>query len=331
MNSIEFAKPHYFYLLILVVPIVIYYIYNQKKYRAFLLFSKIPEEIKNIKSYKNFLIHIPFVLKILAIIFLIIALARPQSTTKFETTHTEGIDIIIALDISGSMLARDFKPDRLEASKEIAIEFISGRPNDRIGLVLFSSESFTQCPLTTDKAVLINLFKEVKVGMIEDGTAIGMGIANAVARLKNSNAKSKVIILLTDGVNNTGNIDPLTAAELARSFGIRVYTIGIGTSGVAPYPFKDIFGRTFLQNVPVEIDENLLKKIAEITDGRYFRATNNQKLREIYAEIDKMEKSIINKNEYTRKKEEYLPFAIIAFVLITLLAIFNYIIIKKLP
>lgn len=331
MNKIEFARPEYLYLLILVIPIIIFYIYRRKKYIPYLLFSKIPEEFKKIKSFKILIIHIPFFFEILALVLIIIALARPQSTTKFETTHTEGIDIIIALDISGSMLARDFQPDRVEASKEIAIEFISGRPYDRMGLVLFSSESFTQCPLTTDRAVLINLFKEVKVGMIEDGTAIGLGLANAVARLKNSDAKSKVIILLTDGVNNTGNIDPITAAELAKSYGIRVYTIGIGTTGMAPYPFKDIFGRTVLQNVPVEIDEELLKKIAEITGGKYFRATNNQKLREIYNDIDKMEKTIINRNEYTKKQEEYLLLVLISFILLVMSFLFKYLFIKKLP
>jgi Ca-activated chloride channel family protein len=223
----------------------------------------------------------------------------------------------MAMDISGSMLARDFKPDRLEASKDVATEFISGRPYDRIGLVVFSGESFTQCPLTTDHAVLINLMREIQSGMIEDGTAIGMGLANAVNRIKDSEAKSKVIILLTDGVNNRGEVAPATAAGIAKTFGIRVYTIGVGTQGMAPYPVQTPFGIQY-QNMPVEIDEAILKEIAQTTGGRYFRATDNDKLVQVYGEIDKLEKSKIDVKQFTRKEEKYLTPAIIAFCLLVI-------------
>jgi Ca-activated chloride channel family protein len=253
----------------------------------------------------------------IAVILLIIVLARPQSSDKFQDVSTEGIDIVMAMDISGSMLARDFKPDRLEASKDVATEFISGRPYDRIGLVVFSGESFTQCPLTTDHAVLINLLQEIQSGMIEDGTAIGMGLANAVNRIKDSEAKSKVVILLTDGVNNMGEVAPATAAGIAKTFGIRVYTIGVGTQGMAPYPVQTPFGIQY-QNMPVEIDEAILKEIAQTTGGRYFRATDNNKLIQVYAEIDKLEKSKIDVKQFTRKEEKYLTPALIAFCLLVI-------------
>jgi Ca-activated chloride channel family protein len=282
-------------------------------------------------SYKYILRHIFFGFKLLVIVLLTFVLARPQSTNSWENISTQGIDIIVALDISGSMLARDFSPDRLEASKDVATEFISGRPNDRIGLVVFSAESFTQCPLTTDHAVLINLFKNVRSGMIEDGTAVGVGLANAVKRLKDSDAISKVIILLTDGVNNRGVIDPITAAELAKTFGIRVYTIGVGSMGTAPYPVQDMFGRIVYQQVPVEIDEKTLLQIADITGGKYFRATNNEKLRQIYNDVDKLEKSKINVKEFSRKEEEYLPFAIAAFILLTLEFLLRKTILRSIP
>jgi Ca-activated chloride channel family protein len=227
------------------------------------------------------------------------------------------------------MLARDFKPDRLEASKDVATEFISGRPYDRIGLVVFSGESFTQCPLTTDHAVLINLMREIQSGMIEDGTAIGMGLANAVSRIKDSEAKSKVIILLTDGINNRGEIAPATAAGIAKTFGIRVYTIGVGTQGMAPYPVQTPFGVQY-QNMPVEIDEAILKEIAQTTGGKYFRATDNSKLVQVYGEIDKLEKSKIDVNQFIRKEEKYLTPAIIAFCLLALEMFIRYTVMRKL-
>jgi Ca-activated chloride channel family protein len=265
----------------------------------------------------------------IALALLIIVLARPQSTDRFQDVSTEGIDIVLALDISGSMLARDFKPDRLEASKNVATEFISGRPYDRIGLVVFSGESFTQCPLTTDHAVLINLMREIQSGMIEDGTAIGMGLATAVNRIKDSEAKSKVIILLTDGVNNRGEIAPATAAGIAKTFGIRVYTIGVGTQGMAPYPVQTPFGTQY-QNMPVEIDEDILKEIAQTTGGRYFRATDNDKLVQVYNEIDKLEKSKIDVKQFIRKEEKYLNIAISAFSLLVLEILLRNTILRKL-
>jgi Ca-activated chloride channel family protein len=248
---------------------------------------------------------------------LIFVLARPQKTDKFQNSTTEGIDIILTLDISGSMLARDFKPDRLEASKNVATEFISGRPYDRIGLVVFSGESFTQCPLTTDHAVLINLMREIKSGMIEDGTALGNGLATAVNRIKDSKAKSKVIILLTDGVNNRGEIAPSTAADIAKTFGVRVYTIGVGTQGTAPYPVQTVYGMQF-QDMPVEIDEALLKDIASKTGGKYFRATDNNKLIQVYSEIDKLEKSKIDVRQFQRKEEKFLLPSLIVLILLAL-------------
>ena len=260
----------------------------------------------------KYLRYILFALRAIAVTLLIIVVARPQKTDIIQDVTTEGIDIILTLDISGSMLARDFRPDRLEASKNVATEFISGRPYDRMGLVVFSGESFTQCPLTTDHAVLINLMREVQSGMIEDGTAIGMGLATAVNRIKDSEAKSKVIILLTDGVNNRGEIAPATAADIAKTFGIRVYTIGVGTQGMAPYPVQTPVGIQY-QNMPVEIDEEILKEIAGKTGGMYFRATDNNKLIQVYNEIDKMEKSKIDVRQFTRKEEKYLIPAIIAF------------------
>jgi len=280
-------------------------------------------------TIRNYLQNVLFGARMTAGLLLIIVLARPQSTDKFQDVSTEGIDIILALDISGSMLARDFKPDRLEASKDVATEFISGRPYDRIGLVVFSGESFTQCPLTTDHAVLINLLREIQSGMIEDGTAIGMGLANAVNRIKDSEAKSKVIILLTDGINNRGEVAPATAAGIAKTFGVRVYTIGVGTMGTAPYPVQTPFGTQY-QNMPVEIDEGILKEIALTTGGKYFRATDNDKLVQVYGEIDKLEKSKIDVRQFTRKEEKYLIPAIIAFFILAIEMLVRYTFLRKL-
>jgi len=255
--------------------------------------------------------HSGIVLRCLALAVLIVAISRPQSSLSWQNSTTEGIDIVIASDISGSMLAEDFTPNRMEAGKNIAIDFIKNRPNDRIGLVIFSGESFTQCPLTIDHEVLINLFKDIKNGMIDDGTAIGMGLATAVNRLKESDTKSKVIILLTDGSNNTGSIPPITAAEIAKQFGVRVYTVGLGTRGMAPYPVQTPMGIQY-QRVPVDVDEGTLTKIAEITGGKYFRATNNSTLKNIYDQIDKLEKAKIDVTQYHKKTELFFPFALIA-------------------
>ena len=268
-------------------------------------------------TFRHYLRHILFALRVITITLLIIVLARPQKTDRFQNVSTEGIDIMLVQDISGSMLSRDFKPDRIEAAKNIATEFISGRPYDRIGLVVFSGESFTQCPLTTDHAVLINLLREIQSGMIEDGTAIGMGLATAVNRIKDSPSKSKVIILLTDGVNNKGEIAPATAAGIAKTFGIRVYTIGVGTQGMAPYPVQTPYGIQY-QDMPVEIDEGILQEISQMTGGKYFRATDNDSLEKIYKEIDKLEKSKIDVKQFSRKEEKYLLPALIAFFLLVI-------------
>jgi Ca-activated chloride channel family protein len=315
MRSITFADPVFLYLLLIVPAMIAFYVLKQHKASPSLRMPGLKPFEKTGTTFRNYLRHILFALRAVAVSLLIIVLARPQSTSNFRDVSTEGIDIVLALDISGSMLARDFKPDRLEASKNVATEFISGRPYDRIGLVVFSGESFTQCPLTTDHAVLINLMREIQSGMIEDGTAIGMGLANAVNRIKDSEAKSKVIILLTDGINNMGEIAPATAADIAKTFGVRVYTIGVGTQGMAPYPVQTPFGTQF-QNMPVEIDEAILKEIAGKTGGRYFRATDNNKLVQVYKEIDQLEKSKIDVKQFIRKEEKFLVPAFIAFCLI---------------
>jgi len=330
MYSIEFANPGLLYLLLLVIPAIGWYIYRHNRVQAELQLPAVAP-VKQVKrSFRIYLRHVPFVLRLLVFMLLVIVLARPQSTNRWEDETVEGIDIMLALDISGSMLAGDFSPNRIEASKDVASEFVVSRPNDRIGIVLFSGESFTQCPLTTDHAVLINLLHEVRVGVIEDqSTAIGLGLATAVKRLKDSNAKSRVVILVTDGVNNTGSVDPLTAAEIAKTFGVRVYTVGVGTHGTAPYPYTDIFGRTYFQQMEVEIDEPMLKQISSMTSGAYFRATNNQKLKDIYAEIDKLEKSKIDVKQYSRKYEEYRIFALGAFLLLLLEIVLRTVVIRS--
>ncbi len=315
MNGITFANPLFLYLLTVVPAMIVFYLLKQQKASASLRMPGLQPFAGIPKTFRHYLRHILFAARVAGVSLLIIVLARPQATNKYQNVSTEGIDIVLALDISGSMLARDFKPDRLEASKNVAIEFISGRPYDRIGLVVFSGESFTQCPITTDHAVLINLLREIQSGMIEDGTAIGMGLATAVNRIKDSQAKSKVIILLTDGVNNRGEIAPATAAGIAKTFGVRVYTIGVGTQGMAPYPVNTPFGVQY-QDMPVEIDEGILKEISATTGGKYFRATDNNKLSEVYKEIDKLEKSKIDVRQFSRKEEKYLLPALIAFCLL---------------
>ncbi|WP_020532683.1 vWA domain-containing protein [Flexithrix dorotheae] len=315
LNNITFANPEYFFLLLIIIPMIAWYVMNRNKAYASLQVSDISALALAGRTYKYYLQHLPFFLRVITIALFITILARPQSQDSWENTNIEGIDIVIATDISGSMLARDFEPDRLEAAKNVAKEFIKGRPNDRVGLVVFAGESFTQCPLTTDHSVLVNLFEDIKSGMVKDGTAIGMGLASAVNRLKESEAISKVAILLTDGVNNSGSIAPVTAAEIADEFDIRVYTVGMGTNGVAPMPVQTPFGMQY-KNVEVEIDEDALQKIAEMTGGKYFRATDNESLKKIYEEIDQLEKSKIDVTEFSKKKEEFLPFALLAAILL---------------
>ncbi|MEN0054682.1 MAG: VWA domain-containing protein [Mucilaginibacter sp.] len=316
-KGIEFAHPGFFWLLIIIPLMVAWYIWKQRQLQGNLSVPTLKSFAVGRKSNVARFRHVGIVLRSLALAALIVALARPQSSLSWQDSTTEGIDIMIASDISGSMLAEDFKPNRLEAGKNIAIDFIKNRPNDRIGLVIFSGESFTQCPLTIDHDVLINLYADIKNGMIEDGTAIGMGLATAVNRLRTSTAKSKVVILLTDGSNNSGSIPPITAAEIAKQFGVRVYTVGLGTNGYAPYPVPTSMGVQY-QRIKVDIDEGTLSKIASITGGRYFRATNNETLKQIYLQIDKLEKAKIDVTQYRRKTEMFLPWAIIALVLLSL-------------
>jgi len=325
-----FNNPEYLFLLLMLIPMVFWYIKEMYKSDASLQISTHRNLQLIPKSKKVKLLHIPFILRILAIILIIVALARPQASNSWRTENTEGIDIMLTLDVSGTMLAEDLKPNRLEASKEVATEFILSRPNDNIGLVVFSGESFTQCPLTTDHAVLVNLFKAVNYGIIEDGTAIGLGLANAVNRIKDSKAKSKVIILLTDGSNNRGDIAPITAAEIAKSFGIRVYAIGVGSYGKVNIPVQTPIGLQY-QQMDSEFDEVSLKNIADMTGGKYFRATNNNKLRAIYQEIDQMEKTKINVREFNKKNEEYFIFALVALVLLIVEVLLRNTILKKIP
>lgn len=325
-----FADSGYLFLLLLLIPLIVGYVLSRKKADASLQISDASVYAHAPKSYKNYLIHAPFILRMLALALLIMVLARPQTTDSWQNSEMEGIDIMLAIDVSTSMLAEDLKPNRLEAAKQVAAEFINGRPNDNIGITLFAGESFTQCPLTVDHTVLLNLIKDVQCGLIEDGTAIGMGIANAVSRLKESKAKSKVVITLTDGTNNRGDISPLTAAEIAKSFGIRVYTIGVGTNGMAPYPYQ-VGGTVQYVNLPVEIDEKMLSEIASITQGNYFRATSNSKLEEVYQEINKLEKTKLNVRQFSKRDEKYEWFALAALFCILLEVLLRNTILKKIP
>ena len=317
-ENIEFANPKLLWLLLLVPLSIIWYILRHKKQEASVTFSELNGMVKLPRTWKAWFRHLLFGLKMAALALLIVALARPQSSSTNSTSNIEGIDIVMAMDVSGSMLARDLKPDRLTAAKEVASDFVKDRPGDRMGLVIFSGETFTQVPLTTDHGVMLNMLAEMKNGLIEDGTAIGDGLATAISRLKDSEAISKVIILLTDGMNNAGSVDPYTAAEIAKLYGIRVYTIGVGTYGMAPYPAKTPFGTTVMQQIKVEIDEKLLTTIANSTGGKYFRANNNKKLDEIYQEIDKLERSKIEVTEFRRLHEEFYPLVAWALALLLL-------------
>jgi Ca-activated chloride channel family protein len=328
--GVFFAFP-YFFLLLLLVPFFIWqhFFYVPKKV-SHLVFPDFADIEKLPVTLKERLRHVPFLLRMLAMLALVVALARPQSFSSGENIYSEGVDIALVLDISGSMLAEDFKPNRLEAAKNITQNFIDARTSDRIGLVVFSRSAFTQCPMTVDYHVLKNLLMDVKSGMIEDGTAIGNAIANGVNRLKDSKAKSKALIVLTDGINNAGEIDPLSATDIALHFGIRIYTIGIGTIGQAPYPVPTPFGVQY-QMVPVEIDENLLRTISKTTDGKYFRATGNRKLEMIYDEIDKLEKSRIEVTSYQSKKELFYPWAFAALLLLFSEILLSNLYIRRFP
>jgi len=330
IEEITFANPGFLYLLILLPLLGVWYWYKLKNNDPGLQLSSTSGFYAVRKSWRQYLIHVLFAFRIIALGLLIVALARPQSTSRSRDVSIEGIDIVMAMDVSSSMLAQDLRPDRLEAAKDVASDFIAGRPDDRIGLVIFSGESFTQSPLTSDHSMIRNLFKDIKSGMIEDGTAIGDGLATSINRLKESDAISKVIILITDGVNNAGSIDPLSAAEIAKIYGIRIYTIGVGTMGVAPYPVQTPFGVQY-QNMEVQIDEGILKQVAEVTGGRYFRATSNKKLKEIYEEIDQLEKSKIDVTEFSRRHEEFLPLALLALALLLMEIILRNTIFRTTP
>ena len=330
-----FANPAYFLLLLLLIPYIIWYILRGRRSEPSMRVSSTRMYAAMPKSYKVYLRHVPFVLRMIALALLIVVLARPQSTDHWQSSEVEGIDIMLAVDVSTSMLAEDLKPNRIEAAKQVAADFINGRPNDNIGLTVFAGQSFTQSPLTIDHAVLLNLFNSVDCnmatnGIIEDGTAIGLGIANAVSRLKESKAKSKVIILLTDGSNNRGDISPLTAAEIAKTYGIRVYTIGVGSNGTAPYPYQTFGGIQYVQ-MPVEIDEGTLQQIAKTADGQYYRATSNSKLKEVYEEIDKLERTKLNVKDFSRKSEEYMPFAVWALVCLILEVLLRLTVLRRIP
>lgn len=310
-----FAYPELLWLLILLPLIATWYILQARKTSATMTISSLKPFEGGRRGLRVYLRHSLPILRALSVSFLIIALARPQNTNSWQKDSIEGIDIMLAMDVSGSMQAMDFKPNRLEAAKDVAISFINNRPNDNIGMVTFAGESFTQCPLTTDHTVLLNMVQDLQMGVLDDGTAIGMGLATAVNRLKDSKAKSRVVILLTDGSNNMGDITPRMAADIARTFGIRVYTVGVGTRGEAPFPIQTEFG-VRIQNVPVDIDEPTLDGIAEVSGGKYFRAVDNETLNEIYKEIDKLEKTRLMTKSFKAYEEKYFVYALIAFLLL---------------
>lgn len=309
MNGLEFASPNWLYLLLIIPILITLYVFFHNKTNPSLRFSDTSFFTKLPRSYRIYLRHSVFALEMIALSLMIVAMARPQKSSVSKNVNVEGIDIMLAMDISSSMLACDLKPDRLEAAKMVASEFVEGRPDDRMGLVVFAGETYAQVPLTTDHGLLQNMIKDMSCGLLEDGTAIGDGLASAVNRLKDSEAISKVVILLTDGDNNRGSIDPNTAAELAKLYGIRVYTIGAGKNGTAPYPVQTPFGTIQYQQIPIVINEELLQYIANETGGHYYRATSKEGLEEIYGQIDKLERSKIEVTEFKRVSEEFYPFA----------------------
>lgn len=322
-----FANPEYLFLLLVLFPVIGWYFYELRKSDASVQMSSTATLNKQPRSIRVWLLHVPFVLRVAVIILLSVALSRPQLTNRWSSQSTEGIDIMMALDISGTMLAEDLHPNRLEAAKKVASDFVIARPDDQIGLVVFAGESFTQCPLTTDHAVLVNLFKSVEYGMVEDGTAIGLGLANAVNRMKDSETKSKVIILLTDGSNNRGDIDPQTAAEIARTYGIRVYTIGVGSYGKTRVPVQTPIGMQYI-TMDSEFDETTLQRIAQTTGGQYFRAKDNTSLKAIYDQIDQMEKTKLRVREYSKHTENFMPFLYAALACLLLEVILRYFVLR---
>ena len=331
----EFANKEYFLLLLLPIPYLFWYFMYRKKSEPTMQMSDTYAYRYAPKSWRMRLLNLPLLLRLATFVLLVIVLARPQTHNSWDERTTEGIDIMLAMDVSTSMLAEDLKPNRMEAAKSVAAEFISDRPNDNIGLTIFAGEAFTQCPMTTDHASLLNLLQGVRTditatGLMSDGTAVGMGLANAVSRLKNSKAKSKVVILLTDGSNNMGDLSPMTSAQIAKSLGIRVYTIGVGTNKAAPYPMRVAGGVQYV-NIPVEIDTKTLSDIAAATEGNFYRATNNNELKQIYKDIDKLEKSKMSVTKFSKRYEAFLPFALAAFVLLLLEILLRTTLLRRIP
>lgn len=332
MHNITFAHPWVLWFLLLIPLLLAWYILYSHRKKPALQFSNINLFKECGKTLRQRLYPVRIALRMIALAAIIVALARPQSQLSRQEMKVEGIDIVMAMDVSGSMLAEDFRPNRLEAAKKVASEFIEGRRNDRMGLVAFSGEAFTQVPLTIDHPVLLKQLGMLKSGMLKDGTALGDGLATAINRIKESEAKSKVIILLTDGINNQGSVDPESAAEIASLYGIRLYTIGVGSMGMAPYPFRDPFGHVRYQNVPVEIDEQLLTLMANTTqDGRYFRATNKKTLKSIFDQIDAMEKSKIDVTQYAQTKDEFIPLLVLALIALGLEILLKLIYFRETP
>lgn len=327
----QFAHPKILWLLLLLIPLIVWYILKQRNAFPAMLVSTSQPYDKMPTSLRASLRHLLFLLKLSAITCMIIVLARPQTYDHWRTSSVEGTDIVIAMDISSSMLARDFKPDRLEAAKQVAIKFINGRENDNMGLVIFAGESLTGVPLTSDRGTLINYVQALKHSMLQDGTAIGDGLATSINRIKDGKAKSKSIILLTDGSNNTGVVAPMTAAEIAKDLGIKVYTIGVGTNGMADYPVIDYFGRLTYQPMQVVIDENTLTQIADLTGGKYFRATNNKVLSNIFDEIDQLEKTSFDVKQFSHTEDNYMPWALLALALLVVRLILRHTIFRRIP
>ncbi len=327
----QLAHPQYLWLLLLLVPLIGWYVWKHRTLHPVMEMSTTAPFARLGKPFRAWLRHLLFLLQMAVIACVIIILARPQTRDSWNTSSVEGTDIVLALDISTSMLARDFKPDRFEAAKDVASKFVAGREGDNIGLVIFAAESFTSLPMTTDRSMVANYIRDIKMGMLQDGTAIGDGLATSINRIKDGKAKSKSIILLTDGSNNTGNVAPITAAEIAKQHGIKVYTIGIGTNGTAPYPQENMFGRIEYVNLPVVIDEATLRTIAETTGGKYFRATGNNVLKEIFAEIDRLEKTKMDLRNFTSTEDDYMPWAVAALALFGAIVILRYTLLRTTP
>lgn len=329
---IKFANPHFLWLFLLYIPIILWYVKKLRVAEATLKVSTLLPFDKLGTSWKTYLRYILFAVRLLALGCLIIILCRPQTYDRWSTSETEGTDIMIALDVSTSMLARDFKPDRFEAAKDVASQFISGRESDNIGMVIFAGESFTLVPMTTDKTVLLNYIQDVNMNMLVDGTAIGDGIATAINRIKNGKAKSKSIILLTDGSNNTGVVAPLTAAEIAKNLGIKIYTIGVGKNGEAEYPVGiNFYGKMEYQLMPVVIDEATLRSIAQMTGGKYYRATSKNVLKEVFQDIDQLEKTQLDVRNFTHTEDDYMKWAILLLIFIIMDFVARYTILRHIP